>query len=276
MKRVFLCYAHEDLEVVRKIYSGLRARNLDVWFDKENLGPGLFKRQIEKAILKCRYFVICISSAALKKTGENPGFQDEELQQAYEIARVQPESAFSIVPVRLEDCGLGDHRLSSYHEYNLFNDLETELDHLAVKLGGKSLSDKLAEDEQTDEEKMVAGLHGKFEMFYYAGDLDRSMKILDSIIALAPDDSSAWANKGLVLYEFGRYEDAIEAYDKALLNQPWNSVAWYNKGNAFVALGLYEHAIAAYDFALEMNPLFQEALINRHQAIIDSLGLPRK
>ena len=101
--RVFLSYAHEDFATVRNIYAGLKKRELDVWFDKEHMGPGSWKRQIEKAIPKCRYFIICISKAALKKIGdETPGFQDEELQQAYEIARIQPESDFAIVPVRLE------------------------------------------------------------------------------------------------------------------------------------------------------------------------------
>lgn len=86
MTKVFLSYAHENLEMVRKIYTGLKERRLDVWFDKEDLGPGTWKKQIEKAIPKSRFFIICISEAALKKTGdESPGFQDEELQQAYEM-----------------------------------------------------------------------------------------------------------------------------------------------------------------------------------------------
>ncbi len=106
-KRIFLSYAHEDLDTVRRIDAGLTARNLDVWFDKRCLKPGSWKRQIEKQIPKCRHFVICISNAALKKTGDEPGFQDDELQQAYEIARVQPEDAFTIVPIRLEDCVAG-------------------------------------------------------------------------------------------------------------------------------------------------------------------------
>ncbi|SHO53494.1 toll/interleukin-1 receptor domain-containing protein [Desulfopila aestuarii] len=75
--RIFLSYAHEDLEMVRQIYTGLKARNLGVWFDKEDLGPRLWKRKIEKAIPKSQYLVICISEAALKKTGDEPGFQDE-------------------------------------------------------------------------------------------------------------------------------------------------------------------------------------------------------
>ena len=47
--RVFLSYANEDLDTVRRIYSGLKQRKLNVWFDKENLGPGRWKPAITKA-----------------------------------------------------------------------------------------------------------------------------------------------------------------------------------------------------------------------------------
>lgn len=68
-ERVFVSYAHENLDMVRRIYVGLKERNLDIWFDKEDLDPGLWKRKTEKAIQKSRYFIICVSEAALKKTG---------------------------------------------------------------------------------------------------------------------------------------------------------------------------------------------------------------
>ena len=41
--RIFLSYAHEDLGTVRRICAGLKERQLNVWLDKEDLGPGLWK-----------------------------------------------------------------------------------------------------------------------------------------------------------------------------------------------------------------------------------------
>lgn len=105
-ERIFLSYARNDLDIVNRVYTGLKKRKLDVWFDKEDLKPGRWKTQIMKAIGRSRFFVICISNAALRKTGDKrPGFQDDELTRAYEIAIDQPEKQFTIVPVRLEDCG---------------------------------------------------------------------------------------------------------------------------------------------------------------------------
>ncbi len=153
--KVFLSYAHDNLDVVSQVDEGLRKRNLDVCFDKRCLGPGSWKKQIEKTIPKCRYFLICISDAALKKTGDDPGFQDEELQQAYELARLQSEDHFSIVPARIEECGRGDHRLSSWQQYDLFENFEDSLDKLAIDLGGLSLRDREIEDSRTENEKFI-------------------------------------------------------------------------------------------------------------------------
>lgn len=81
---VFLSYAKEDFEQVCNIYDGLKKRGLNVWFDKEKKRPGRWKKRIEKAISKSRYFIFCVSQASLKKTGdENPGFVDYELQIAW-------------------------------------------------------------------------------------------------------------------------------------------------------------------------------------------------
>ena len=56
--RVFLSYAHEDLDTVRRIYSGLKERQLNVWFDKVDFGPGRWKgffaqnREISSSVSK--------------------------------------------------------------------------------------------------------------------------------------------------------------------------------------------------------------------------------
>jgi hypothetical protein len=143
----FLSYAQENLKQVLKVYEGLKKRKVNVWIDRRNLGPGRWKPQILKAISRSKYFVICLSNAALKKTsGDKTGFQDEELQTAWEYAREQDERCFTIIPVRLEDCGRGDMRLSGWKQYDLFEDWEGVLDTMAVHLGGISLSDVAAID----------------------------------------------------------------------------------------------------------------------------------
>jgi len=176
--RVFLSYALENLEIVRKIYAGLKKRDVEVWFDKseDGLGPSRWKPQIEKAIPRSKYFVICISKAALRKTGdERPGFQDVELNRAYNIAEQQSDQDFAIIPVRLEDCGRGDFRLSSFQQYDLFGDFDGALDRLSLALGGRSLSKIKAKEAPSKEQQIYEIFMGKATTAYYAGEFEKSV-----------------------------------------------------------------------------------------------------
>jgi hypothetical protein len=112
----------------------LSAHGVPVWFDKARLRPGSWKMQIERAIARSRYFLICVSENTLRKTGDNPGFQDRELQVAFTIALAQPEASFTIVPLRLENCGHGDARLSAYQQYDLFPSIDEGIGRLVAAL----------------------------------------------------------------------------------------------------------------------------------------------
>jgi tetratricopeptide (TPR) repeat protein len=212
----FLNYANEDLEKVRKIYEGLKKRKVIVWLDKADLKFGdPWKSKIMRAINRSKFFVICISNNALKKTsGEVPGFQDEELQYAFQIALNQPEDKFKIVPARLEDCQRGDHRIEMFHQCDLFPDLEKSLDQLAVNLGGKSLSDASAIDERTEDEKILESIKGRAKIFYYSGEYGISLSLFEAAINLKSDDTKSWNNKGVALESLGRYKEALKVFEK--------------------------------------------------------------
>ena len=264
---VFLSYASEDLDTVWKVYKGLIKRKLPVWFDKKDCKRGKWKPQIIKAITRSRFFVICISEGALCKTGEEPGFQDEDLNIAYSIALDQPEQEFTIVPVRLEDCDRGDFRLTSFQQYDLFPDFEAGLDRLAVDLGGLSLADAAARDERTEDEKLVAGMMGKARVAYYAGDYKKALTIIDSVLTIIPKDFRVWHNKGASLGRLGHYKEALAAYEKTLELNPNNHNAWFNKGFALAKLGRDEEALEGYDKALELKPDYAEAWNNKGAAL---------
>ncbi len=252
----FLSYAHSDLNQVRNIYTGLKDRGIKVWFDKKDLSPGRFKPKILKAISQSKYFIFCLSSASLAKISLNShGFVDTELQAAWNFACEQDEKIFEIIPVRLEDCGRGDMRLSGWQQYDLFLEWEKCLDELAVHLGGISLSDVKASDVRTDSEKMIGGLMGKAELFFLSGDYDRALSIVGAIIAISPVDYKAWYNKGAILGRLGRNHEALEAFDKAIKVKPDDPYAWYIKGVTLFNLGQTpEDALEAFDKAIENKP----------------------
>ncbi len=221
--QVFLSYAHDDLEMVKKVYDELVKRKVDVWFDKVDLSPEKWLAKIKKTIPRSRYFLICLSEAYLRKTGDNkPGFIGDELNFAYQIAMDQPESTFTIVPVRLEDCGRGDLRTTTFQQYDLFEDFESVLDHLAIHLGGISLAGKLEEDTRTEDEKTVERLVGRAEILFYAAEYIRAINYWASALDLSREigdrqgEGTHLGNMGLAYSSLGQNEKAIECHIQAL------------------------------------------------------------
>ena len=255
--QVFLSYAHNDLKTVRRLYADLKRRSVNVWFDKENIEPGRWKTQIQKAIPKSRYFLFCISNSALQKTVQGSGFIDDELQQAYEIAMAQDERHFTIVPVRLEkELSRGDHRLSIFQQYDLFENWEGGLDKLAVYLGGEAISSVMKRKELTEKDQLIEGLRGKADSAYYADQDEIALPFYEALLALKTDDAKAWHNKGVTLAELGRYEEALTAYEEAIRIEPSYAKAWYNKSISLRSSGKYEEALKAKNEAIRLDPKY--------------------
>jgi hypothetical protein len=102
MTKVFISYAHEDLEAAQKLYEQLRATpGVEPWFDKASLLPGMkWKPAIRKAIRESDYFLALLSSRAATKRG----YVQKEMKEALEVRDEFPEDRAFLIPVRLEDC----------------------------------------------------------------------------------------------------------------------------------------------------------------------------
>ena len=261
--RVFLSYAKENINIVKDVYEGLKKRGLNVWFDKEDLKIGYWKTQIEKAISRSRYFIICISEAALRKIGdETPGFQDEELNTAYKIAEKQSDKNFSIVPVRLEDCSRGDSRLSCFQQYDLFKDFEKHLDKLAIQLGGFALSDSTAKDERNEEEKTFENIMGKAEVAKFAAEYDKAIeyyqKALEFDLNSFGKDYTPQFDSIYIQIGDSSYMRSLQYYNKALevAKKDGDSMRCVPHlsgiANCWMKLGDFDAAQQAYEYALQI------------------------
>lgn len=98
---VFLCHAHNDREVVHKLYDRLLRDGIHAWLDVERLRPGQdWEREIRKAILKSNVVIVCLSRGFDKRRG----YRHEELKIAWEKAKLLSNDEIFIIPVRLEKC----------------------------------------------------------------------------------------------------------------------------------------------------------------------------
>lgn len=98
-----MCHAHQDKEIVHKLYERLVRDGIQVWLDVERLRPGQdWEREIRKAILKSHVVIVCLSRGFNKRRG----YRHEELKIASEKAKLLSSNEIFIIPVRLEKCDM--------------------------------------------------------------------------------------------------------------------------------------------------------------------------
>lgn len=118
---VFVAYAVEDLEIVRKVVESLRAAGCSPWLDKDRLMPGQnWTQSIERAIAESDAFVACFSPRSISKRGQ---FQSE-LRHALDCAQRRPLDDVFFLPVRLERCAVPQRIADQVQYVDLFPDWE--------------------------------------------------------------------------------------------------------------------------------------------------------
>jgi hypothetical protein len=99
--RVFLAYASEDREDVKRLCGELQQAGFDPWMDEEKLLPGQnWPRAIEQAIELADYVVLCFSCRSVDKRG----YFQLELRYALDVASCVPLDEVFLMPIRLSEC----------------------------------------------------------------------------------------------------------------------------------------------------------------------------
>jgi hypothetical protein len=95
--QLFLSYAHQDAERVRKFAADLRRPGIDPWMDYELKLAGRWNEEIDTRIAASNLILLIMSRAT--ETGGADRFFRKEWMLAFEARRL-------MLPVRLEDCKL--------------------------------------------------------------------------------------------------------------------------------------------------------------------------
>ncbi len=133
--RVFLCHSSGDKLSVRDLHWRLKEANVDPWLDEENLLPGqTWEEEIRRAVRNSDIVVVCLSRAAIGKTG----YVQKEIKFALDVADEQPEGAIFLIPLKLEECDIPERlrhlQWVSYFQENGFEKLLAALKHKAETL----------------------------------------------------------------------------------------------------------------------------------------------
>lgn len=87
-----------------------------------------------------------------------------------------------------------------------------------------------------------------------------------------PNNATDYNNRGLVHFQWGHRDAAIEDYNEAIRLNPRLASAYNNRANYYAAQGLLTEAIADYDRAVDLNPTNIRAWLNQGITFRD-LGL---
>ena len=69
-----------------------------------------------------------------------------------------------------------------------------------------------------------------------------------------PNDPKVWHEKGVILRQLDRKNDALKAFDKSIELNPKKTDSWYEKGLTLKELGRDEESINCFKKVLELEP----------------------
>jgi Tfp pilus assembly protein PilF len=85
----------------------------------------------------------------------------------------------------------------------------------------------------------------------------------DRALALDPNDSAAYFNRGLAHYHLNEYRETIEDYDRTIVLDTNDSLAYRKRGIAHGKLGEHREAIADFEHAIAIDPDDSDAFRDR-------------
>jgi tetratricopeptide (TPR) repeat protein len=116
----------------------------------------------------------------------------------------------------------------------------------ALLIGGKARADK--------EAIFIKGLY-----YTYTGDKAKAIAYFDQCMKMDYTFMLAYREKGIALYDSGKYQEALDVLEKAITVQNSYDEAYYWAGRCLEKLGRSADAVEAYKTALAYSPDYIEA-----------------
>jgi predicted O-linked N-acetylglucosamine transferase (SPINDLY family) len=98
---------------------------------------------------------------------------------------------------------------------------------------------------------------------------DEALQSHEEALRIKPNYAEAHNNKGNALKELKRYSEALHSYKEALRIKPDYAAAFSNKGVVFQELNRFDEALQSYEAALRINPDFENGHNNKGSMLED-------
>ena len=119
------------------------------------------------------------------------------------------------------------------------------------------IAEALTSNPKDKKEKEAIFIRGLYNS--YKGDKKLALKYFDSCLAIDPAYMFAYREKGIALYDLGKYDEAVKVLTKAVTLQNSFDEGYYWLGKCFEKLGNKERAVDSYQHALMYDKDFVEA-----------------
>jgi tetratricopeptide (TPR) repeat protein len=94
------------------------------------------------------------------------------------------------------------------------------------------------------------------------GNFQAAADIYELVLVCMPDSAELYNNRGAVLQQLHRYDEALASYARAIKLKPGYANAHYNQGIVLKRMNRYSDALASFDKALALKPDHAEACNN--------------
>jgi len=108
-----------------------------------------------------------------------------------------------------------------------------------------------------------------YNLLYEDGKYEEAITYFDKALAIDPNDIGSLLQKGIALSALGKHEEAITYFDKGLAINASYTPLLFNKGNALADLGKHEEAISYYDKFLAILPNSTYVIFNKALSLED-------
>lgn len=274
--RIFVSHSHADNAFCRTLVKALQNAGADVWYDEHNMGPGHLMKVIQEELRARSIFMVILSAAAL-----HSNWVEDETTWFYDLYRTDasrvllPILATSVDP---NDIWLFIRSFKRVEAGNTQPYPQAEAIRRALLAVGltpqeeNSMADQFAETLAAYDRilaldpKDAGAWSGKAATYYDMQQLEKSLDAWNHYLAIKPD-AVGWWNKGIVLVNLGRNEEAIPALERSIEIDPTPAKIWGDKGIALMNLQRYYEALLAFNRALEIESAYTTVLLYKGQVL---------
>jgi tetratricopeptide (TPR) repeat protein len=190
--QVFVGHAHADNELCDRYVAALRARGLDVWYDRTNMQVGhSLSTDIEAELRQRTAFVVIATPASLASQ-----WVRSEIAAFRSLAAHDPTRLF--LPVRAAECEMPLLWADIRGIDAVSLDFDAAVDAMAVVLGAGAVTSASTPEPVEREEE-----------------LREKLALIDDALAVTPMNANYWESRVTVLAKLGRYDEAREAEKNA-------------------------------------------------------------